>query len=100
MALQSYWGSRSWDIFLKDAAITFKQLKRTVTVIGLAEQEHPADVVIWPIQYTEAGNTLIGTYTALETSDEKVRAFLVNQGISEEELYFSTPVLTDRSAQL
>ena len=93
-------GLSALGYFLRDAAITFKQFERTVTVKGLAEQEHPADVVIWPIQYTEAGNTLDGTYTALESSAEKVRTFLVNQGISEEELSFSTPVLTDRSAQL
>lgn len=85
--------------FFRDAAISFKEFERTVTVKGLAEQEQPADVVIWPIQYTEAGNSLDGTYTALENSAEKVKAFLIDQGINESEISFSTPVLTDRSAQ-
>lgn len=85
--------------FFRDAAISFKEFERTVTVKGLAEQEQPADVVIWPIQYTEAGNSLDGTYTALENSAEKVKAFLIDQGIKESEISFSTPVLTDRSAQ-
>ena len=60
-------GLSALGFFLRDAAISFKQFERTVTVKGLAEQEHPADVVIWPIQYTEAGNTLDGTYTSLES---------------------------------
>ncbi len=85
--------------FFRDAAISFKEFERTVTVKGLAEQEQPADVVIWPIQFTEAGNSLDGTYTALENSAEKVKAFLIDQGINETEISFSTPVLTDRSAQ-
>lgn len=85
--------------FFRDAAISFKEFERTVTVKGLAEQEQPADVVIWPIQYTEAGNTLDGTYTALENSTEKVKNFLIGQGIKENEISFSTPVLTDKSAQ-
>lgn len=85
--------------FLKDGIVAFKEFERTVTVKGLAEQEHPADVVIWPIQFTEAGNTLDGTYTALDNSAGRVEAFLRERGIEESELSFSTPVLTDRSAQ-
>lgn len=86
--------------FLRDAAISFKEFERTVTVKGLAEQEHLADIVIWPIQFTEPGNSLDGTYTALDNSAQKVKNFLMEQGIDEEEISFSAPQLTDRSAQL
>lgn len=85
--------------FLRSAAISFKQFERTVTVKGLAEQEHLADVVIWPIQFSEAGNSLDGTFTALDNSAERVEQFLLNLGLQESEISFSTPLLTDRSAQ-
>ncbi|MDR9367008.1 MAG: SIMPL domain-containing protein [Balneolaceae bacterium] len=85
--------------FLSSAAISVKEYERSVTVKGLAEQEHVADVVIWPIQFTEAGNTLDGTYTALDNSAELVRSFLEERGIQSDEITFSTPFLTDKSAQ-
>lgn len=85
--------------FLSNAAISVKEFERSVTVKGLAEQEHVADVVIWPIQFTEAGNTLDGTYTALDNSAQTVRSFLESKGIPVNEITFSTPLLTDRSAQ-
>lgn len=85
--------------FIYDAALTYRGFERTVTVKGLSEQEHLADIVIWPIQYTETGNSLDATYTAIENSSEKVKSFLLDVGIPEEEISFSTPLLTDRSAQ-
>jgi hypothetical protein len=68
-------------------------------VKGLAEQEHIADVVIWPIQFSEAGNTLDGTFTAMDRSAVLVTKFLTDLGIEESEISLSTPLLTDRSAQ-
>lgn len=85
--------------FASNAAISVKEYERSVTVKGLSEQEHIADIVIWPIQFTEAGNTLDGTYTSLENSANLVRSFLENHGIESEEITFSTPFLTDKSAQ-
>lgn len=85
--------------YLKSAAINVKQFERTVTVKGLAEQEHLADIVIWPIQFSEAGQSLDGTFTALDNSAGKVIQFLVELGIDKEEITLSSPLLTDRSAQ-
>ncbi|MFH5830984.1 SIMPL domain-containing protein [Halalkalibaculum sp. DA3122] len=85
--------------FIRETAIRFKEYERTVTVKGLAEQEHPADIVIWPIQFTEAGNNLEAIYTSVEKSANIVKTFLMERGIGEEAISFSTPVMTDRSAQ-
>lgn len=76
---------------LSDTAIRFKQLERSVTVKGLAEREYPADVVIWPIQYSLAGNDLQQLYAALDQQAESIRAFLLLGGIEAEEISFSPP---------
>lgn len=84
--------------YIRSAAITFKQFERVVTVKGLAEQEHLADIVIWPIQFSETGNSLDGTFTALDNSAEQVEQFLLNLGLTADEITLSSPLLTDRSA--
>ncbi len=84
---------------LNAAVNNFKSYDRTVTVKGLAEQEHMADIVIWPIQYTVADNDLEQVYKKLSDSRDKVVAFLTEKGIQESELSFSTPFLTDKKAQ-
>ncbi len=92
-------GLVAFGFILGNAAINFKEYERTVTVKGLAEQEHIADVVIWPIQFTEASNKLSDIYGNLEKSEGKIRDFLVKNGVKEEEISVSTPSVTDKSAQ-
>lgn len=84
---------------LSDAAIRFKQFERSVTVKGLAEREYPADVVIWPIQYTVASNDLEQLYGELDRQAESIHAFLLLGGIEPEEISNSPPAITDKSAQ-
>src|SRR5690625_7190468 len=64
----------------------------------MSEQEHLADIVIWPNQFSETGNSLDGTFTALANSAEQVEQFLLNLGLTRDEITFSSPLLTDRSA--
>ncbi|MDZ7808485.1 MAG: SIMPL domain-containing protein [Gracilimonas sp.] len=92
-------GLVAFGFIISNAAITFKEYERTVTVKGLAEEEHLADIVIWPIQFTEASNQLEDIYEQLENSGDKVRKFLNDRGVSEDEISISTPLVTDKSAQ-
>ncbi len=85
---------------LADAAIKFKEYERTVTVKGLSEREYEADVVIWPIQFSEAGNDLAELYLAIESSTNKIRKFLAGNGIREKDISVSAPFIKDKSAQL
>jgi hypothetical protein len=92
-------GLVAFGFIIGNAAINFKEYERTVTVKGLAEQEHLADVVIWPIQFTEASNKLSDIYENLEASEAKIRDFLLKNGVKEDEISVSTPFVTDKSAQ-
>jgi len=92
-------GLATLGYLLGNAAIKFKEYERTVTVKGLSEREYEADIVIWPIQFTEASNNLGELYGSIERSTEKIRVFLEEHGISQEEITFSIPSITDKSAQ-
>lgn len=81
-------------------AIAVKEYERTVTVRGLAEQEESADLVIWPIQFTETGNDLDGIYQGLDNSANRIREFLMENGVADNEINLSPPAITDRYAQL
>ncbi|MGY0216632.1 SIMPL domain-containing protein [Endozoicomonadaceae bacterium StTr2] len=92
-------GLSSLGYLLGSAAIEYRQLDRSVTVKGLAEREYPADIVIWPIMFTEAGNDLETLYNAIESSSSEIQSFLQSKGIGATEISFSSPSITDRSAQ-
>lgn len=84
---------------LAGAAIHFKEYERSVTVKGLSERELPADIVIWPIVFTEASNELGGLYASIDDSTKKIREFLIAKGIDSSEITASTPSITDKLAQ-
>jgi len=81
------------------SAVKIKQYERSVTVKGLSEREYEADVVIWPIQFTEAGNDLENLYDSIEKSTLQIREFLEGNGIRPDEITVSSPAITDKSAQ-
>ena len=84
---------------LGNSAIKFKEYERTVTVKGLSEREYDADIVIWPIQFTETGNNLEELYGSIEGSTGKIREYLEKNDINQEEISFTAPSITDKSAQ-
>jgi uncharacterized protein len=92
-------GLTSLGILLGQGAVRVKEYERTVRVKGLAEREYPADIVIWPIQFTAAENDLEALYGSIESSTAKIVAFLEEQGIPSSAITMSPPSITDKSAQ-
>ena len=84
---------------LGNAALQYKQYERSVTVKGLSEREYNADIVIWPIQFTAAGNDLQSLYSSIEASTADIKHFLGDKGIDSTEITFASPAITDKSAQ-
>ena len=58
LGLFIFLGLFSIGYILGKSALEFKQHERSVTVKGLSEREYPADIVIWPISFTETSNDL------------------------------------------
>jgi hypothetical protein len=92
-------GLAALGLLLGRAAVEVKEYERTVTAKGLSEREYPADVVIWPIAFTVAGNDLGAVYRQLDEHGARVRTHLENAGIPAAAISLSNPVLTDKSAQ-
>ena len=85
--------------FIANAAIEYKLYERSVTVKGLSEREYKADIVIWPIQFTVANNSLAKLYNSIDEQALQIRGFLEKNGIASGEITVSSPAITDKSAQ-
>lgn len=99
LALGCIAGAAVLGWFLADGAAAVKDRERVVQVKGLAERDVPADVVLWPIQFTAADNDLTKLYDDVRADGLRVRAFLEGFGIPADDISFSTPAVTDKSAQ-
>ncbi len=84
---------------LGSAAIKVKQYERSVTVKGLSEREVSSDIVLWPIQFTAAGNNLEALYDLTDKNTSKIKAFLIKNGVAADEITLSSASITDKSAQ-
>jgi hypothetical protein len=99
LAIGIFLGLAALGYLLANAAINFKEYERTVTVKGLAEREVPADIVIWPIQFSVASNDLGELYNSIENSTAQIQAFLRERGLADSEISLSPPAIIDKSAQ-
>ncbi|WP_273150638.1 SIMPL domain-containing protein [Methylophaga thiooxydans] len=99
LGISLFLGLSSLGFLLANAAISYKEFERTVTVKGLSEQEFMADIVIWPIQFTLADNTLQTLYSDIDNNTQTIIQFLTEQGIERDDISLTSPAITDKSAQ-
>ncbi len=92
-------GLGALGFFLYTAAIQHKMYERSVRVKGLCEREYPADIVIWPIQFSLAGNDLADLYSRLDSQASQISRFLLEKGITKDEITTAAPGIRDKSAQ-
>lgn len=85
--------------YIGDGLKNLKGGDRYVSVKGLAEKEVPADLVIWPLGFTDAGNDLTPLYEKLERNARTLREFLIKSGIAEADIGGAAPVVQDLQAQ-
>lgn len=87
----------AWQI--ADAVRDFRRLDRSVEVKGLSEREVPADLAIWPIAHSAAGNDVAGLYRDLDRTSQRIVDFLAGAGFAREQLSVSPPHVVDRQAR-
>ena len=86
-------------VMVAEGIIKFREADRVVSVKGLSEKEMRADVAIWPIRFTEVNNDLSELFGSMESKNEKIQAFLRQQGFTVDEITVAVPGIQDRQAQ-
>ena len=84
---------------VKSGLDSISDKERKVTVKGLSEREVEADKVTWPILTKEIGDDLPSLYTRINTTTEKVKAFLKQNGVKDSEISVNAPVVVDMNAE-
>lgn len=84
---------------MKAGIDNFTNKDRRVTVKGLAEEEVKADKVTWPIQTKEIGNDLPQLYAKINETNSAIKAFLVKNGVKEDEISVNAPTVIDLNAE-
>ena len=85
--------------FIAASPARFKTFERSVSVKGLSEREVMADVVIWPITFSVAGNEISSLYDALESDRGRIVAFLDEAGFEASSISITEPAVVDKIAQ-
>ena len=71
---------------------------RFVTVKGVAERQVEADLALWPLQLAAADNDLATAQTRMNQMVADTRAFLLEQGITDDQLTIQSFRVTDNQA--
>ncbi len=72
---------------------------RTIVVKGLSEREVWANIAIWPLKFTVAGNDLGTIYSQVSENNRVIIDFLKSQGFKDEEINVAPPSIFDREAE-
>ena len=83
---------------IKSGIDDFVNKDRVVTVKGLSEKEVEADKVTWPIPTKELGNDLTQLYHNINVTTDKVKTFLKQNGVKDDEISVNAPVVIDLNA--
>lgn len=85
-------------IMIPRAVVKYRSFDRTVNVKGLCEREVSADKVIWPVVYKVMSNDLQDIYRQIGVNNEVIMEFLMEGGISVDEITVAMPQITDEYA--
>jgi hypothetical protein len=79
---------------------TGKKYDRYVQVKGLSEREVKADLAVWPINITLAGNDLKLLRREIEAQNDEVYNFFLNQGFDKSDLTKGSTTISDARANI
>lgn len=79
---------------------TGKKYDRYVQVKGLSQREVKADLAVWPINITLAGNDLKFLRREIEAQNEEVYNFFLDQGFDKSDLTKGSTTISDAQANI
>ncbi|MCM1293117.1 MAG: SIMPL domain-containing protein [Bacteroides sp.] len=80
---------------IRSGIMSVTSSQRTVEVKGLATREVKADLVTWPIVFKQVGNELPQVYAAVSNTNDRIVAFLKQNGLTDKEISIGAPTMTD-----
>jgi len=86
--------------FIGNMHKTGKKYDRFVQVKGLSEREVKADLAVWPINITLAGNALELLKRDIETQNTEVYNFFIDQGFDKNDLTKGSTNISDVRANI
>lgn len=85
--------------FIGKSIERFRQEDRSISVKGFAEREVKADMAVWTIKTRITTNDLSEGSRTVEQAKSKITAFLLENGIKQEEIVQKVLSVNDRLAQ-
>jgi hypothetical protein len=82
--------------FIGSGFRNFKTQDRFITVKGFSEKEVKADIALWTLRLRGANNNLSEANLAIDSARNKVHAFLIHNGVKEDEIVQKDIQVTDR----
>ncbi|MBC2838946.1 SIMPL domain-containing protein [Robiginitalea sp. SC105] len=86
--------------FIGDTFLRGKKFDRYVSVKGLSEREVPADLAVWPINIVLTGNDLQTLRREIESQNQKVYQFFMDQGFDASEVTRGGANISDAQANI
>jgi len=86
--------------FIGNMHKTGKRYDRYVEVKGLSEREVDADLAVWPLQVTLAGNELGALKQSIERQTDQVYRFFINQGFQDNQITRGITNIQDAHANI
>ena len=82
---------------LGDAYIERSQPIGTLSVTGLGELDFSSDLIVWEGQFSKQAPNLQSAYASLIEDKKKIEEYLIQNGISKEELIFNAVETNEQS---
>lgn len=77
--------------FVLGRAYNYKfKTRNTVSVVGSAEHNFSADLIVWSGAFTRSSMDMKEAYAALKNDEQQVRSYLSTRGIEDKEVIFSS----------
>ena len=85
--------------WLLGSSLEASRAQRSVNVKGLAEREVDADLVIWPVAFTETADDLVALQRQVDARRALVLAFLEQAGFARGDIALAVPRIDDLRAE-
>ena len=86
--------------FLGNAYVTRYQESGEISVTGLGKQDFTSDLIVWEVRFKTLNKNLQTAYNTLNEQKKIIRDYLIEKGVSSENMVFNAVETNNRFKQL